>query len=152
MDQSNEPTNARTAIGWTCSGLLTPRDAANLRRFNAWNIGLALAFAGSVFILALDVVNPTLGYALAAVTLFLGVSAIRAYVRFLRSADELLRKIHLEAIAMAFGAGVVSILTWELLEMAGAPDLDRSLFAAAMLIFWGVGQAIGIRHYSEDPK
>jgi hypothetical protein len=149
MTKPSESHDAPRGIGWACSGLLTPRDAANLRRFSAWNISLALTFAGSVLLLAQDMVNPRLGYLLAAVTLGLGIAAVRAYIRFLRGADELLRKIHLEAIAVAFGAGVVSILTWELLELAGAPKLQLSLFAAAMLIFWGIGQAVGIRHYSE---
>ena len=142
------PTNS-SGFGWTCSGLLTPRDAANLRRFNAWNIGLALSFAGSVLLLTAGIMSSGVGYALAAATFVIGLGAIRSYVRFLRDADELLRKIHLEAIAVAFGAGIVSILTWELLEQVGAPHIEISIFAAAMLIFWGLGQAAGIRRYSE---
>jgi len=136
-------------FGWTCSGLLTPRDAANLRRFNAWNIALALTFAGSILLLTAGLVPPAAGWVLAVATLTFGLAAIRAYVHFLRGADELLRKIHLEAIAVAFGAGLVSMLTWQLLERLGAPEIEISLFAAGMLIFWGLGQAIGIRHYSE---
>jgi len=153
VDESDQKRiDSAGGFGWTCAALLTPRDARYLRRFSIWNIGLALAFAGSILELTSGVVSGGAGYVLALVTLVLGIGAIRSYIRFLRHADELLRKIHLEAIAMAFGSGIVLIFTWELLELLGAPELQVSLFAAAMLFFWGIGQAVGVRRYSEGSR
>ncbi len=149
-DNQQPSTTPVKGFGWTCSGLLTPRDAANLRRFNAWNIGLALFFAGSTLAIAADLVPNPIGFVLVGLTLVLGIGAIRRYVLFLREADELLRKIQLEAIAIAFGGGIVLMLGWGLLEQLGLPRIEGSLFAAAMLIAWGIGQAVGVRHYAED--
>jgi len=150
---TNDKQSSSTAgkgFGWACSGLLTPRDAANLRRFNVWNIGLALCFAGSVLAIKSDFISRAVGFVLVGLTLALGVGAIRRYVLFLREADELLRKIQLEAIAIAFGGGIVLMLGWGLLEQLGLPRIEGSLFAAAMLIAWGIGQIMGVRHYAEE--
>ena len=139
----------RPWFSWGCHGFLSERDRRNLRRYNAWVFAFALAFVTSVALLTKTSLGEAAAVAwiVALVPDVLGVMAVRAYVRFLREADELVRKIHLEATALGFGAGVVFILGYSLAELAGAPALDTPIPAAVMLAMAGIGQWLGMRRY-----
>jgi drug/metabolite transporter (DMT)-like permease len=50
------------------------------------------------------------------VNALLGLATVLAYRRFLQETDELRRKIEVEALALAFGVGVVGGLTYWLLR------------------------------------
>ncbi|HEX2059549.1 MAG TPA: hypothetical protein VHK90_02310, partial [Thermoanaerobaculia bacterium] len=89
-----------------------------------------------------------LAYGLTAATIVLMTMAARAYVMFLRGADELLRKIQLEALALAFGAGGVFMIGWRLCERLGAPKLDVNDPFVVMAVVWGLGQWLGFRRYA----
>jgi hypothetical protein len=131
-----------------CSTLYTPRDARNLKVFNAWLIGAVLMFSTATILLAKKLVVPMpIGWALTIATIVLLALAARAYIVFLRDADELLRKIQLEALALSFGAAVVFMLGWRLCERLGAPKLDVDDPFIVMTVVWGLGQWTGFRRY-----
>jgi len=135
-------------IGVACSGLLAPLDVRNLRIFSAWVVAAALVFAGTL--IALDgegLQHSPLGWLLVLTTTLLTVCALVAYVRFIRAADELLRKIHLEGLALGFGAGVAFMVCYRLFERMGARHLTISAPLVVMTLFWALGQAIGMRRY-----
>jgi hypothetical protein len=81
---------------------------------------------------------------------------VRSYMHFLRHADELLRKIQVEGLALGFGAGMVFMLGYRLLERMGAPKLDIADGVLPMVLFWAIGQYLGYRRYfaagSEDEQ
>jgi hypothetical protein len=132
----------------TCSALYTPRDARNMRTFNGWLIAGALTFATATILLAKKFIAPApLGWVLAAATVALLVLAVRAYMIFLRDADELLRKIQLEALALSFGTAAVFMLGWRLCERLGAPKLDVDDPFLLMALVWAVAQWSGFRRY-----
>jgi hypothetical protein len=141
------PDSRSRAIGWSCSEMLTPRDAENLRRFNVVCLAWAMMFVAATMAIARYGVTGLTGWALAAATLLLGATAMGLYVRFLRAADELLRKIHLEALALGFGAAIVFMLFWRLCERLGAPKLDVVDPVLVMVAFWAAGQWLGLRRY-----
>ncbi len=143
------PESRRPWFSWGCHGYLSERDRRNLRRYNAWVIAFTLAFVTSVALLTkTSLAEATAaGWVVALVPDVLGVMAVRAYVRFLREADELVRKIHLEATALGFGIGVVFTLGYSLAELAGAPTIDLPVPVAVMLAMAGVGQWLGMRRY-----
>jgi hypothetical protein len=87
------------------------RDRLNVAKFKTW----AGAFAAT-FIVAIIVLGPSPGgyaetalwkWVLVITPLILGVFMVQAYVRFLLEADELIKKIHLEALAIGCGTGIV---------------------------------------------
>jgi hypothetical protein len=79
----------------------------------------------------------------------LGVGVIAAYRRFLREADELRRKIELDALALAFGVGVVGSFAYWLLELAGAvAQTDLMVVACGMVLTHAVAVLVGNRRYS----
>ena len=134
----------------SCSPLYTPRDARHLWVFNSWLAGGVACFLAATYLLAKkEPIAPTaVAYALTAATIVLLTIAARAYLIFLRGADELLRKIQLEALAFSFGAAVIFMFGWRLCERLGAPKLDVDDPVFVMMIVWGFGQWLGYRRYA----
>jgi hypothetical protein len=137
------------AAGCASSGFYTARDARNLRRFNAWLLAAMLAYLSAAAALRWRASIPrALPWLLASLALLLAILAIHRYLIFLREADELLRRIQMEALALGFGAGAVFSLLYPLLEQLGAPELDRHATAVVMMLSWGAGSWLGTRRYS----
>jgi hypothetical protein len=133
----------------TCSNA-TPQDRQNYARVRAW----LLAWMGSWLLATMAIKFGWLPGGAWAVTVtlataLLGVGSIFAYTRFLRNADELRRKIELDALALAFGVGVVSGLTLWLLQRADSTaDVDILTVVSLMLVANGFGSFLGHRRYS----
>ncbi len=127
----------------------TPRDALNIRIFSVWTMAAAACFITATILIGERIIDRSaLAWSLVAVTIVLALLAVRSYLIFLRAADELLRRIQLEGLALGFGAGAVFMLCYRLLERLGAPKLDSNDPFFVMLIFWALGQYIGMRRYS----
>ena len=131
-------------------GDLTATDRKNLWRFQIWALLWAVLFVASALLLKRwPQLVPGIGGQVALIggTAALGVAMILAVIRFLRAADELVRKIHLESLAIAFGATVVFVTTWRLVERAGGPraDVDDSLLV--MMVVWVIAQLVASRRY-----
>lgn len=132
-----------------CGGFYTARDARNQRRFNLWVLAAALAYLGATAALRWrESIPGALPWLLTGLTLVLAIQAIRIYLVFLRGADELLRRIQMEALALGFGSGAVFSLLYPLLERLGAPELDGHATAVVMMLSWSAGSWLGTRRYS----
>jgi len=149
MEQSDVRSEPRNSwFSWGCHGDLSDRDRRNLRSFNRWIIFWSFTVGCGMVLLNKELIsNVSLRWIIAVVPDLLGVVALATYVRFIRHADELVRKIHLEAIALGFGAGLVFVLGYRLAAEIGAPPLDGSEPAAVMLFMAGIGQWLGMRRY-----
>ena len=100
--------------GLAWSGL-RERDKANEKRTNLWAgiwiVSLLIAGASTR-----SSIGPEwLGWTIGGLSLIPGALLVMSYLRLLREADELLRKIQLEALAIGFGAGFVCGMTAMLL-------------------------------------
>ena len=126
----------------------TPRDTRNGWIFSAWSLAVAIAYVAATYVIVKTALPRSVGIALVALTIVCLGGAVLAFIRFLREADELLRKIQLEALGVAFGAGAVFTLGYRLCERIGAPRLDVSDGYLVMMIFWTLGQYLGYRRYS----
>ncbi|HEU5161666.1 MAG TPA: hypothetical protein VFV54_00840, partial [Thermoanaerobaculia bacterium] len=122
--------------GWIGSGLYTESSWRQIRTFNWWAISAALLFVATTLLLDGGIIAGPLAWALAAATVIVALFAVRAYRAFLHGADELLRKIQLEGLALGFGAGVVFMLGYRLLERLGAPKLDVNDPLLVLVVFW----------------
>ena len=67
-----------------------------------------------------------------------------AFRRFLREADELQRRIQLEALALGFGAAVVGAAAYRLLERAGATDVSDVSDVSDVIMILAVGYSVGV--------
>ena len=136
----------------SCSSLFTPRDAERYRTFTWWMTGAMFVFAAATILIDQRYVPAAGGWVLTAVSVVLMGVAMRSYVRFLREADELLRKVHLEALAFAFGVGVVAMMGYRLCERLGAPKLDVNDAGLVMMLCWIAGQWVGGRRYAASAE
>jgi hypothetical protein len=133
----------------TLCGDLTPQDQRNMTRFSAWLGAWMGVWIGVRF--AMEGWPPArqgaLAWVLIAASLLPGFVAIAAYMRFLREADELLRKIQLEALAVSLGAGALFMMGWRLVRKAGGPPLDVNDPLLLMIPIWALAQWWGARRY-----
>ncbi len=129
-----------------CSG--TELDRRNQYRFTAWSLAWALTYVAASWTLKSDrELAAPLTWALVAVPTLLSIVAVFAYLRFLRMADELLRKIQLDGLATGFAAGLVYIIGYQLLEAVGASPLQSDNVVLVMVFGWMLGQFIGMWRY-----
>lgn len=132
-----------------CAGFHTSRDARNVRRLNRWILGAGVVYLGATAAVRWrHAVPAALPWLLAGLAALLALQAIRSYVRFLRGADELLRRLQLEALALGFGAGALFSIFYPLLEGLGAPALGGHASAAVMMLAWSAGSWLGRRRYA----
>lgn len=127
--------------------LFTPRDAHNYKIYSAWMFGSLLLFMAATLLIDGKFIPAAAGWVLVAATAAVMLAAMRSYMIFLRQADELLRKVHLESLAFGFGAGIVVMMSYRLCERLGAPKLDVNDAALVMLVTWVGGQWFGARRY-----
>jgi hypothetical protein len=111
-------------------------------------IAAMLVFAAATILIDGEFIPNAVGWALTATAIVLMLVTFRAYVAFLRQADELLRKVHLDALALAFGVGAVVMMGYRLCERLGAPDLDINDPFLVMMLVWIGAQFIGARRYA----
>ena len=136
-----------------CSALYTPRDARNMKVFNAWFIAAMLCFGVATIFTGEKWLQPgAIAWGLTAVTIALMAMTIRAYMIFLRDADELLRKVQLEALALSFGVTILFMIGWRLCERLGAPKLDVDDPLIVMVVIFAIGQILGTRRYTTDDE
>ena len=134
------------SFGAACS--YTPQDLRNLRNFNILALTAMSMFVAATILIGKGFIERgALAWTLIGVALVLSLLMVRSYMHFLRHADELLRKIQLEGLALGFGAGVIFMLGWRLFERMGAPKLDIADGVLPMVVFWAVGQYLGYRRY-----
>jgi drug/metabolite transporter (DMT)-like permease len=126
------------------------RDCRNQKLVLLWSFLWALSFVA----VALGIKRGWLSSGVvtfAAVTgsALLGIATVLAYRRFIEETDELRRKIEVEALAMAFGIGMVGGLSYWLLAISGAvPEKGYAYVFSAMIIIHPVCVLIGRRRYS----
>jgi hypothetical protein len=66
----------------------------------------------------------------------------------IRTLDEFLQRIHLEAIAISFAVTGAAMTAWGMLVHAGAPPVEWSVWAwPVMTLLWGVIAAIRARQF-----
>lgn len=129
----------------SCSG--SAADRKNQYRFLVWAAIWAVIFVAATWALNRGLVSGgAAAWLIAIAPLLPGALALRAYLRFLRMADELVRKIQFESLAFGFGCGIMGGLGYPLLERAGAPEFPE-LMLLAMAFGWTGGQLWAMNHY-----
>ena len=128
----------------------TERDQKNQRRIIAWSLAWILPFLGASIAIENEWIGSD-GPALAATVgvTVLGLGVLFAYRRFLRDADELMRKIQLDALALTVGVGVVSGFSYTLLESAGVVARAEAMtLVMVMVVTYITGVVVGQRRFA----
>jgi len=147
---TSESSEAREQeIGDGACGPSGPEARRGTRRLLTVTAFWMLAVLGAMLMLRREwvAVGTPVAFALAGLPTLLGVAVVVAYGAYLRSRDELQRRIELEALALGFGAGMVFLWGWRLLERAGAPAIDLTDPTLVMMGFYCLGIVLGRRRF-----
>ena len=149
------PAQCRRFLGLICweSG----HDARNLFRFAIWFLVTAFSREAINFF-ELQVSMPlALAWMLAFVPALPAFLTVTAYRKFLREADEMVRRIHLTGLAVGFGAAFFTFMAVQAPLSYGDPfpykdvltmaTIHETLVLMAMILGWMVGQAAATRRY-----
>ncbi len=135
---------------WTAlnSGCGNAIDRKNQVRFLGWCIGWLMVLASTVYFLENnpDFQGPA-AWAIALIPFALSMGIVFSYLRFLRNADEFIRKIQIEGLAFGFGVGIVVGIAYQLLERVGAPEMSTNDLVMVMAVGWMLGQLTGVWRY-----
>lgn len=126
----------------------TETDRRNVRHMNLVAFTWAVTYCVATYFLRGGFNLPlAVAAILVAIPATLGAIMLWSWVRFLRGCDEMMRKLHLEALAIGFGITVLAIITASLLQAAGVPPLSiNSLLAIAAFAYMS-GVAYSTRRY-----
>lgn len=142
MNDTNSASADRTT--WWQAALLirgmTEADRRNNRLFSRWCLVSAIGFCAVIFLFAYyPQLEGPVSWMLAMIPVVLAVATLRLFLRLLRQADELMRKVQVEGIAVGFGAGAIFCVGSFTLEQAGVPGLPMIIAILPMMIGWAVG-------------
>jgi len=127
---------------------MTDRDRHNARRTNWWLFFWMLSFLGIMAAIRFDVLHQGVpAYLAIAGSTLLGAVAILAFARYIREADELVRKIQIEALALGFGAGFLLNFTLSLIERLTEQTFEIGDVFLVMIAFYVIGVITGTRRY-----
>jgi len=125
----------------------TEADRRNQYRFLGWMAIWGLSFVGGTALLRDEGIASPWKWIVPVAAGALALATMSAYLKFLREADELTRKIQTDGIAFGFGVGLIFTIGYQMFEWAGAPTLDLSAIATVMLVSFSVGQVNAMRRY-----
>lgn len=92
-------------------------------------------------------VTGPVAWLLPSLTVLLSLVMAYRYWQFIEKADELMRKIQLESVALAFGVTAILIMSLETFEPLGAPQLEDNTVIAIMGVLWSAAQIWYRRRY-----
>ncbi len=147
MDDRQQQQASRSRWDHFIAGDGTATDRANNRRFNR----LSLLWAASLIAcsaLVGGVEMPTaLKWVVALTPNLFAIMTLRGYLKVLRMTDEMMRRIHLEGLAVGFGTGYIFVIGYLLAEHAGAPPLNLAVLTLVMTAGWVWGNLRAMRSY-----
>lgn len=111
-------------------------------------VALMLSVFVVSWLLKTQELNPALRLGLVLVPVILWIFSLTSYRRLIQQADELVRRIHLEALAFAFSGLAVAIIACEYLRKAGFISLLKPDYVLLMMIvLWLIGFILARRRY-----
>ncbi len=112
----------------------------------AWVVTVAIATFGSILVWDESLV---LKFASIALNFAIGIGTIRANIRHLQSLDEMMQRVHLEAMGMALGLSVITGISLSILASSEVIpfEVDVSIMVALMGLIYGIGTFVGMRRY-----
>jgi len=124
----------------------SPADRRNQYRFLAATFVWAIAFVAATRLLR-DGLDGTGAWVIAVIPGVLGVIAMWIYLKFLKEADEMIRRIQINGVAIGFAIGILVAVGYHPFQLAGAPAIDTMDMFAVMMFAWVAGQIIALRRY-----
>ena len=125
----------------------TATDRANTRLLNGWSLAWALLIVAAAWTLKFVAMPETVQWIVALAPNLIALVVLQRYLRFLRMTDELLRRIHLEGLAVGFGSSYIFTIGYLIAEGAGAPPLNLAFLVVVMTTGWLAGNITAMKRY-----
>lgn len=120
--------------------ILTKRNVMRLAYWtSAWTVTMAMATFGPQNLWPADSALTILGIIINAA---IGIGMIIVNKRYLRGLDEMQQEIQLEAMALALGVGIVSGLSYSLLDITNVISTDAEI--SHLVVLMGLVYLVGI--------
>lgn len=105
------------------------------RKILGWAFAWALSFVGIFLGYRVEVLDQSwMLWTGALLSLLFGMGMIRSYLTYLHHADEMIRKIEIDAMATAFGAGLVGGVGYWILQRTGEVAYQDTFNICLMLM------------------
>ena len=115
-----------------------PRDRRNSVALVIWTLIWGAAYWATLLTIRFGHAEGILVWGLVAASALTGAVALWAFVRFVSEADELMRRVHVNALAFGFAAGAVFQVASTITAAMGGPVYGTSeMFAVMCLAFAG---------------
>ena len=126
----------------------TEAEQRNIRSVRIWCVVWGAGFCAVMTALeSFPQLPRSFAWLLAIIPIALGIPALLANVRFIREADEFMRKVQLQGIAIGFAVGFVFCLGCQALEHVGAPRLPVIFVTLPLGLGWAIGSfMVAYRH------
>ena len=129
---------------------MTPRDRRNQRRYALWMLGWFICLNATQALLRFGrgLVPPgVITWLVGALPVVVAAFVIWSWARYVREADELHRRIQLNALALGFGVTFFALASYGPLVSAGAPKLEANHYMAPGLCVYVLGLLYGKWQY-----
>ena len=129
------------------------RDSRNVSKFRNWSGAFGITFIVAILVLGPSpdgVASTALWmWALVLTPMIIGVFMVQSYVHFLLEADELIKKIHVEALAIGCGTGIVMGTGFGLFSQVLGSWEDSGAFTwAAIILAFSIGLRRATKRYN----
>lgn len=139
----------RWALATGCLGeIANPAGRRYAAQFNVAMMAAAVAMIGWAIVRKGEI-DPPWRAILATLPVVPAAAALWSYVRLLGRLDELQRRVHLEALGIAFAGTVLGTLAYGQIEREGVvPHLNWAFVWVLMSFLWAAGQLLANRRYA----
>lgn len=135
----------KTPLQAACAG--TSRDRRNQFRMAWWVLAWSAGWVGATYGIRNDwFTQDYLVWIVVAIIGCLGLAMLQAYRRYLREADEMLRKIEVDALAVALGVGMVGGVAYWLLQVAELVTYKDAFIVTILLVCISYSLTVIISH------
>lgn len=125
----------------------TSTDRKNSRRLTQFSLIWAASILGATAIVTFVDLPAPITWAIALAPNLAAFACFSAYMKYLRMADEMQRRIQLEGLAVGFGVGWFFAIGYLVAQAAGAPDLPLAALILVLTTGLVFGNVIAIRSY-----
>ena len=139
--------NKPQSIWSRMAGEGTATDRANTMRLNRWSFAWALLMVAAAWTLNFLAMPEAVQWVVALAPTLIALVVLQTYLRFLRMTDEMMRRIHLQGLAIGFGTGYIFTIGYLFAEGAGAPPLNLGFLVLLMTAGWFIGNVTALKRY-----
>jgi hypothetical protein len=132
----------------TAKGLV-PRDLKNASIANLWALLWMITLGATVFLSEYQWYSAIWVQSLGLIIhIGMGIGMVLAFKRFIAEADELDRKIQLDALALSVGMTVITFSSYSVLQkFAAIPHLTPAFLIVIISLTYSVGIIVGKRRF-----